>query len=338
MVHFAEKGELHIKNDTYSFKEKNGGISMKRKIATRIRRIVSFGLVLAVMLAGTSVYALAADTNSAFSTDDVENGMSVTYNVVSGEVTYGADQNYTPIDADSAELKGVNDEEIALTGIIGPDDRTMVSNTTAYPYNGICYVESTYPDGTIRRGTDSLVYSNVMLTSGDMVYLQDRGGWATQVLVIPALNSDGYNRPYGTAYGTNLTTNLQWTENKSTEWDWAIVDLDKSFSSWLGVGYNNNYTLYIGTTAATVGYPQDKGFQMWQDINSVSAAGERYLKALNDIVYGDNGAPLMALETGTVAGIIITEHQENGVYFYKSAVRINADLYSRIKAHISEVQ
>lgn len=311
---------------------------MKRKVATRIRRIMSFGLVLAMMLAGTGIYVLAADTNTIESTDELEYGMSVTYNIETGEITYGNDQNYTPGDIEGVQLNGANGEEISPLGIIGPNDRIMVSDTTAYPYNAICYVESTFPNGTIKRGTGALVYSTVMLTAGDMVYFESYGGWVTSIMVVPALNSDGQNRPYGMAYGTNATTNVQWTENKSVEWDWGIVDLDKSFSSWLKVGYNNNYTLYIGTKASTVGYPKDKGFQMWQDTNSISAASEHFLKILCDIEDGDSGSPVMALDTGMVAGIIVTQHKENDVYFYNGAVRINEDLYSRIQAHIREVQ
>lgn len=310
---------------------------MKRKIKT-IKRMVSFGLILVMTLTGMNVYAAELGVNTDDIIDEQESATSITYNVETGEITYGNAEDYILEDVDSAELNGVNGEEISPTGIIGPDDRIMVSNTTVYPYNAICYVESTFPDGNVKRGTGSLVYSTVMLTAGDMVYSHNHGGWAKSVMVVPALNSDGQNRPYGTAHSTTITSNSQWTENKSIEWDWAIVDLDKSFSSWLGVSYNKNYTLYIGLKASTVGYPSDKGFQMWQDTNSISAAGERYLKILCDTQAGDSGAPVMALESGKIAGIIVTEYKENDVYFYNGAVRINADLYSRIKAHIDEVQ
>ena len=307
---------------------------MKRKITTTIKRMVSFGLVLAMMLTCTNVYAAEGEVTPVDSTDEQEYATSITYDVETGEITYGADQNYTSEGADSAETDGVNGEEISPTGIIGPDDRIAVSNTTVYPYNAICYVESTFPNGTVRRGTGSLVHSTVMLTSGDMVYSHDNGGWAKAVTVIPALNSDGYNRPYGTAHATKLTSNDEWSNNKNVLWDWGIVDLDTSFNSWLGVSYNNDYTLYIGLKASTVGYPKNKGFQMWQDTNSISAAGDRYLKTLCDIEYGDNGAPVMSLDSGRIVGIIATEHLENGVCYYNSAVRINADLYNRIQAHI----
>lgn len=309
---------------------------MKKKTARRIRRIVSLCLVMAMMLTGTSVYALAANANTIISDEELESGISITYNVETGEITYGNDQNYIPEYDANDEIKG-NYEGISPTGIIGPDDRVMVKDTTAYPYNAICFVESTFPDGTVRRGSGSLVHSNVMLTAGDMVYSHDYGGWATQVLVTPALNSDGnnHNRPYGTAYSTNLTSNVQWTQNKSVEWDWAIVDLDRSFNSWLRVGYNNNYTIYIGMKASTVGYPRDKGFQMWQDTNSISAASERTMKILCDIGYGDGGAPVMDLQTGQIAGIVVSEQKENGICIFNGAVRINQDLYNRIQAHIN---
>lgn len=42
----------------------------------------------------------------------------------------------------------------------------------------------------------------------------------------------------------------------------------------------------------------------------------------------------MSLDSGKIVGIIATEHLENGVCYYNSAVRINADLYNRIQAHI----
>lgn len=78
--------------------------------------------------------------------------------------------------------------------IIGIDDRSIVSNTTLFPYRTSCFIVTTFPDA-IKYGSGNLVSSDTILTAGHCIYDETLGGWATSIAVYPARN--GFSSPFG---------------------------------------------------------------------------------------------------------------------------------------------
>lgn len=307
---------------------------MKRKMAIRIRRIVSFSLVFAIMLASTKIDTLAADANQATGIKQLEYPVSVTYDVETGKITYGADQNGNLSDASSYEIQY---DECAISplydGIIGLDNRVQITNTTDSPYRNVCYIEAYFKDGFVCYGSGVLVYFDVLLTAGHCVYKSEHGGWATHVTVTPAKNGKD-NNPLGSTYATHFTSNEGWTVNGDGKCDWAIVDLKKGFDTWQLFGYYNNYYDQLGTSVTAIGYPKDHQYYMYTDTNSITYASEYIFVVLCDFTDGESGGALIDVKSGYLIGIITSGAEVTpGEEYANYCTRITPDLCSRIKEH-----
>ena len=306
---------------------------MKRKITT-IKRMVSFGLILVMTLTGMNVYAAELGVNTDDIIDEQESATSITYNVETGEITYGADQMGDLSDTSSYAIQydeyGTNP---LYDGIIGIDNRVQITNTTESPYCNICYLEILFPDLFHTSGSGVLVYSDVLLTAGHCVYSSEHGGWALNVTVTPA-KSGKDSKPLGSTYAMNLTCNEGWTVNNDHRWDWAILDLKKGFNTSQPFGYYDNYYDQLGTSVTAIGYPGDHQYYMYADTNSITYADEKFFVALCDVHEGESGGALIDVRSGYLIGVIssgaeVTPGEEYANYF----VRLNPDLCSRIKAH-----
>lgn len=293
-----------------------------------LKRFQSFGIAIlmtAMLISLFDLTALAKSNNEIV--EKMPYGTSVTYNTKTKEITYGADQD---IKSNQISLDEINFP--MLTGVIGTDNRVKINNTTDSPYRNICYIESTFSDGAVSQGSGTLVYFNVLLTAGHMVYEREHGGWATSIQVYPAKN--GTNNPLGSATSTQITTNNAWINNCDHEWDWGIVDLNRSFDTWQLYGYYNNYNSQLGEQIQAIGYP---GEFMYSDTNSISGIGDRYMQTLCDWTAGESGGAIIDKKSNNLIGIISYEHTENGQYTYNGAVRINEDLFNRLQAHQEEI-
>ena len=328
MVHFANKGELHIKNDTY--KQKNGGISMKRKITTRIRRIVSLCLALAMMLASTTVYAASTYANPVDRTNEVK---TVSYDMETGETTY---EVYQVDDLSDVNSLAITTDEYGTNplydGIIGMDNRVRITNTTDSPYRNICCLEITFPDGKTYMGSGVLVYFDVMLTAGHCVYNEEYGGWATSIKITPGRNGQD-NEPFGVAYPTNISCSKEWVDKSNHDGDWAIVDLNRSFDTWQLYGYYSNIYSQLGTSVTAIGYPAQFQYYMYADTNSISYVTEYQYTVLCDMTGGQSGGALIDVRSGYLIGINTwVEEITAGEEYANHCLRLTPELCNIIKA------
>ena len=309
-------------------KTKNGGISMKT-----IRRIMSLGLVLTMMLTGINVYAAEDEGNHVGSVDELK---TVSYNMETGEITYEVHQVEELPDVSALEIQNDKYEITPLyDGIIGIDNRVRITNTTDSPYRNVCYVESTFSDGFFCRASGVLVYFDVVLTCGHCVYSSEHGGFAKSVKVIPAMNGEN-SAPLGTAYALGASIGQSWIDNKELNGDWAIVDLDKSFSTWQLFGYYNDIYSQLGTSVTSIGYPKQEGFRfyMYSDTNSITYATEYQYSTLCDMSEGQSGGVLIDDRSGYLIGINanINEIKPNEEYANR-CIRLAPELCSLIQEH-----
>ena len=306
---------------------------MKIKLFNLTRRCLVLSLVLAILCTSTSLANQASPSNATLSEntpDNLDYTASITYNGETGEITYGMDQNCAEIasfaldnlDTDSSK----EFEQISPAYIIDRDSRQRVSNTLDSPYRNICLIDVQYPDGTLHRGSGTLVYFDVVLTAGHILYSHEHGSWATSLAVYPAMQGDNY-RPLGSSGFTLLTSNNAWINNKDYNYDWGIVDLKNSFDTWQLFGYYQDYTKQENKPITTIGYPRDKLREMYYDNTGTVLKSE-------ETVQGDSGGAVINNENGILIGIISYEMSKWwGIQKYNGAVRLNEDLCNRIKAH-----
>ncbi len=310
---------------------------MRKKIAT-IKRIIVFCLTIA-LIANTSIYVTASDGTTSsqevvppeMDLSGLEDNTSVTYNLETNEITYGADQNVC-----TAEEFEIEDDGISSHLIMGNDDRKIVTNTTDSPYRNVCQLTVTYSDGSVAVASGTLVYFNVLLTAGHVVYSHGHG-WATRIDVTPGRK--GRELPLGSTWATSMTTSNNWINDRNYDYDWAIVDLQNSFSTWQLYACYQNASVATGRSVQAIGYPSDASnngynYYMYEDTNVVTAATDLHFDGIYDMTPGESGGAIIDVKTGYLVGIISIEVRNSaGQNLCNRGVLMTDDLFQRIKAH-----
>lgn len=200
-------------------------------------------------------------------------------------------------------------EDRVLLTVFWPDDRTLVTNTTRYPWSAVARIVTTFRDGYKIGGSGAMVGSKHLLTAAHMVYNHAHGGWATSVAVSPGQN--GYSKPFGTVYSTRLRSWTGWTLYGDTSSDMALVTLNKTIgysTGWFGLKSN---AISAGTGVNTAGYPGDKGgIYMYRAYGPVSyvSDGMAFYKGTLDAYFGQSGSPLWVYNSSTASRYIVGVH------------------------------
>ena len=264
--------------------------------------------------------AFAASETEQYSLENA----NVTYDIATKEVTY-EDVIYVASDTEQVNSERANLSETQEARANG--DWGTIDNTTGSPYRNICWVKSTFSNGEVMYGSGVLVDFDVMLTSGELAYSHNNGGWATQIEVVPGKN--GNSNPLGTAFATTMTTNNSWINNRS--WNWALVDLNNSFSTYqLYTSYTNPSDMLLKNIVEYV-YPNNSN-QFYSETFIINATDTKinHYAAINGTggaIIDSSNARLVGIDTG------YTVVPMNGESEYRESVRINGDLYNRIRAH-----
>ncbi len=147
------------------------------------------------------------------------------------------------------------------------DDRVTVSNTTATPFKSICSIEATWPNGSKTSNTAAFVGPRVLITSAIAIHDKSRGGWASNVWVVPGRN--GSSQPFGAQYAAGFNVPNEWVStgfgNTDFNIGWIRMPTDKVL--WNRVGYAFGYETMSDSSLASVlfnfgGYHSDKNFTM----------------------------------------------------------------------------
>jgi V8-like Glu-specific endopeptidase len=213
-------------------------------------------------------------------------------------------------------------------GIVGQDDRQLVSNTLDVPFRWICQLWIRRQDSngkvTDTGATGVLVSPRHVLTAAHAIKEEkqdDRNQWvsyeATQIRVAPA--RDGDDRPFGT-YDVKLPAQVApgWTSRKNTgsEHDYALLTLDTAVGDKTFKSLGNQKLCYWGSaacapqatavtqdpnslvraTGVTAGYPNDRG----GGVKLFTASGQlggvvktrRFMNFAADACQGQSGSPV----------------------------------------------
>lgn len=215
--------------------------------------------------------------------------------------------------------------------IFGNDDRVKVTNTTAYPYNVVCSLEMTFPNGKVFIGSGSFVSYQTVLTAGHCVYDKANGGWARSIKVMPGRN--GNSLPYGYGYATGLNSVTGWTNNGDRAYDYGTINMgSKTLGNkvgYLGYAVRSDSTLKQ-TTYNTAGFPGDKGGStMWYTNGTISSVSSNNLYYYFDIKGGQSGSAIWD-SNRYVVGIVSAEYPDGSGP--NIATRINQNVFNFIKS------
>ncbi|MHA1821179.1 MAG: CARDB domain-containing protein [Promethearchaeota archaeon] len=176
--------------------------------------------------------------------------------------------------------------------VFGSDDRTKITDTTEFPYRTVVKLYMTF-GGNNYIGSGAMIDGKHVLTAGHCVYDSEHG-WAESITIVPAKN--GPTQPFGSASWTRLRTLRGWVNDQSSEYDLAVITLDKDYGTsigWMGrITRDPDSSLYSGTIH-TAGYPGDldSGEYMYYCSSQNGWADENNHFFYLDVMGGQSGSP-----------------------------------------------
>lgn len=205
--------------------------------------------------------------------------------------------------------------------IIGTDDRTRVSDTTAFPFSAIAYLELYDDSGTLTGTcTGTFVGPDVLLTAGHCLWQPGSAGFTKHIRVVPG--KDGTLEPFGSEYATDWWVPDAYINSAGNDlFDWGEVRLPDTvltslIGGWMQVGVLQDATLREpGFTPALVGYPADEPpATMWGDsAPSFDAVEAHYLDYSIDTAPGQSGSAIWSLNPAKpYFGLVVGIHTSGG--------------------------
>lgn len=237
-------------------------------------------------------------------------------------------------------IQSDSNDGLSMDSVIGNDDRTQVTNTTANPYSYIERIVSTWDkngDGINDETTTCTGFlegPDVVITAGHCVHYNDFGGWLTSLTYYPAQNGSTY--PFSSATMSEISISTNWANNESQNDDWAIVVVNRNVGAetgWMGLGWSTGSI--NGYDISVTGYPGDKAFgTMWTATGEITSTLTYRLKHDVDTYAGQSGAPMYTTADGVVWGI--HAYGTSLLVFKNSGTRITEYLYNMIIAKCDE--
>ncbi|HEY9638770.1 MAG TPA: trypsin-like serine protease [Coleofasciculaceae cyanobacterium] len=219
--------------------------------------------------------------------------------------------------------------------IIGADNRVKITNTTDSPWRTITKLYMTYPNGKTYVCSGTLIAAKYVLTAGHCLHDKAQGGWAKKVEVIPGLK--GTYKPYGSAYATKFRSYTNWTSSRDSNYDIALITLDRSIGSTTGwLGYTT-YSTVNGLTGHIAGYPaeKDSGLYLYYHSGLIASSNSYRLYYPIDTSGGQSGSSIYRINNSKryVFGVHTT-----GSTSSNGGTRLDSKKFNDIKSWIGSGQ
>lgn len=214
-----------------------------------------------------------------------------------------------------------------------------INNRSASPYKEVCYIQTYFSDGTIFRGSGTIVGANDVLTALHVVYDEHHGGWATRVVVTPAADVDDGKGTFSaelgtygvsriTGYSNNWDTNHDGLLTKfESGHDLALLGLDVNLVGTTGyLGFSSTGTSSFNGTL--LGYPAKETGLMKDTGTATYEAGYPIYSVNNGLGPGASGGPL--LDSGSqIRGVLSGGDSNNTLSWYAALTDNNASWLSQ---------
>lgn len=254
-----------------------------------------------------------------------------------------------------------NDEYSLMTyGIIGDDDRTVVSDTTTGMYKFAGNIVAKYNVQNLKTGNiDTLYYGStgfmegpdILVTAGHSVYGDVTSGnenyednlfnprFPDEIYYYPARN--GSSKPYGGV--TVERVYLEKSYYQETTKDWACCKLSTKIGNttgWFGkisYFYQENYAI------KTIGYPSTGNSQMYESSGNMiyfeSSENGYYYRTNLDADGGQSGSPYIINLNGNnyVCGIhtYAAIYTSSGETAYTGGIRIDGIMFAFLNSFVT---
>jgi V8-like Glu-specific endopeptidase len=195
----------------------------------------------------------------------------------------------------------------------------------------------TFPKG--KGGcTGTIVAAKYVLTAGHCVYNKAYGGWAKKIEVIPGLS--GTYKPYGSAFSTKVRSYTGWTSSQKSDYDIALITLDRSIGSktgWLGYAY---YPSINGVTGNITGYPGDKdnGLYPYYHSGPIARSTSYRLSYQIDTSGGQSGSGIYRIVSDNRYVFGVHTNGTSSPTGYNSGTRLDSKKFNDIKSWIASGQ
>jgi V8-like Glu-specific endopeptidase len=245
----------------------------------------------------------------------------------------------TDVAAASFGTTAANTDPDVFEVVLGADDRVRVSKErmAMNPWRQICALRIVSQTDRTFVGTGWFIAPGILATAGHCVFLQNEGGWAKSIRVIPAKH--GADEPFNSVTSKKFASVDGWVEKRQRDFDYGVIFLD-DFSIGTKVG---NFAVDVlnasdlkGTDAQISGYPADRdsaAFQFFHARPMIDVTDTRLVYDI-DTFGGQSGSPIWqeTQETGVVA---VGIHTTGGVSS-NSGTRISSDVMENLVNWITE--
>lgn len=217
--------------------------------------------------------------------------------------------------------------------VLGEDDRVRVTpaRMKMNPWRQICALRIVSQGNRTYVGTGWFIAPNVLATAGHCVFLQDDGGWAKSIKVIPAKN--GTDEPFKSQVSRRFASVEGWVRQRGRDFDYGVIFLDDAVP---GTQVGNfaveafDPSMLRGTDAQVSGYPADRDratFQYFHMRPMIDVTDTQLVYDI-DTFGGQSGSPIWqdTAEQGIVA---VGIHTTGGVTS-NSGTRITSDVLENL--------
>ncbi len=199
-----------------------------------------------------------------------------------------------------------------------------IFDRTIAPYRSICFITAQWADGTTSRGSGVVIGLNDVLTAHHVVFDAAHGGYATEISIIPAADTQPLiTRPYGTFsdVGVVYARTANWDPNgddlmlpEESQYDLAVLGMRSDIGSVTGVVPVANVS--VDFTGLIDGYPLAGSGLMEQSVFADASAQSSVFDVAAALGRGASGGPLLRTVDGVaqVAGILSAGNNVESTY------------------------
>lgn len=226
--------------------------------------------------------------------------------------------------------------------VIGNDDRTVVPDTTVYPYRAICKVIARFPNNDIAHGTGFFAGPHLVVTAGHCVVHANTGDVAVDIRVIPGARpgaGGNIDAPNGEPEVASWEASEEYAQSRSPNHDIGAIFLAEDAGAHLGylamrVAADNALK---ASNVAVAGYPIDRGSgkAQYRAVAPVVGVAPEFVRYSVDTNQGQSGAPVFWSVEKSVAVVALHVYEDQQMEA-NVGLRITPAWIARVKSWLEQ--